>query len=38
MLEARGLIPGDEAADSEVADDGPATVGDAGGAGGDVVR
>ena len=38
MLEARGLIPGDEAADSEVADDGRATVGDAGGAGGDVVR
>ena len=38
MLAARGLIPGDEAADSEVADDGPANVGDAGGAGGDVVR
>ena len=32
MLEARGLVAGgDEAADSEVADDGPATVGDAGG-------
>ncbi len=30
MLEARGLIPGDEAADSEVSDDGPANVGDAG--------
>ncbi|MGI8942893.1 MAG: M3 family metallopeptidase [Qipengyuania sp.] len=27
MLEARGLIPGDEAADSEVSDDGPAQVG-----------
>ena len=38
MLEARGLVPGNEAADSEVADDGPATVGDAGGAGGSVVR
>ncbi|GAA3799403.1 peptidyl-dipeptidase Dcp [Qipengyuania pelagi] len=33
MLEARGLVPGNEAADSEVADDGPATVGDAGNAG-----
>ena len=31
MLEARGLVPGNEAADSEVADDGPATVGDTGG-------
>ncbi len=30
MLEARGLIAGDEAADSTVSDDGPATVGDAG--------
>ncbi len=30
MLEARGLIAGDEAADSEVADDGPAKVGDTG--------
>ena len=30
MLEARGLIPGDEAADSEVADDGAATIGDSG--------
>ncbi len=30
MLEARGLVAGDEAADSEVSDDGPATVGDAG--------
>lgn len=30
MLAARGLIPGDEAVDSEVADDGPAQVGDAG--------
>ncbi|MBX7457177.1 M3 family metallopeptidase [Qipengyuania sp. 1NDH17] len=30
MLEARGLIAGDEAADSSVSDDGPATVGDAG--------
>ncbi len=30
MLSARGLIPGDEAIDSEVADDGPAKVGDAG--------
>ena len=38
MLEARGLIPGDEATDSEVADDGPANVGDAGGAGSSVVR
>lgn len=28
MLEARGLIPGDEAADSEVSDDGPANIGD----------
>lgn len=30
MLEARGLVPGDEAADSTVSDDGTATVGDAG--------
>ena len=30
MLEARGLIPGDEAADSEVSDDGPANVGSTG--------
>jgi peptidyl-dipeptidase Dcp len=30
MLEAHGLIPGDEAADSEVADDGAATIGDSG--------
>ena len=30
MLEARGLIAGDEAADSSVSDDGPASVGDAG--------
>ncbi len=30
MLAARGLIPGDEAADSEVSDDGPAQVGDTG--------
>ena len=30
MLEARGLVPGDEAADSEVADDGAATIGDSG--------
>jgi peptidyl-dipeptidase Dcp len=28
MLEARGLVPGDEAADSEVSDDGPASIGD----------
>ena len=30
MLEARGLVAGDEAADSTVSDDGPAAVGDAG--------
>ncbi|MFW2348792.1 M3 family metallopeptidase [Qipengyuania sp.] len=30
MLEARGLVDGDEAADSEVSDDGPSAVGDAG--------
>ena len=30
MLAARGLIPGDEAADSEVSDDGPAQIGDTG--------
>ncbi|WP_247711562.1 M3 family metallopeptidase [Qipengyuania aurantiaca] len=30
MLEARGLVAGDEAADSAVSDDGPATIGDAG--------